>query len=67
MTEVGPEEGDNGTTQFVADGQKVVRDMSFRADMDNAISNINDSQSSIESLLDFLKKPIVYSQGTFAY
>lgn len=63
--EVAGENQKMATTQFVDDSSIVKLDESHVTHVDNALTILNNPQSTVESILDFLKKPIVLTTGTF--
>lgn len=53
------------TTEFVDDANVVTRDLDHMAHIDNTILNIQDTNNNDQSIISFLAKPIIFSQGTF--
>lgn len=53
------------TTEFMDDANVVTRDMSQMSHIDQSILNIQDTNRDDQSIISFLAKPIILSQGTF--
>jgi len=56
----------SGTTQFVDDRAVVVHDTSQNISVDNTIIQMSDTQSTQQSIIDYLAKPIVLQSGVFS-
>lgn len=57
---------ENATTKFIDDATVTVRDESMVAHVDNTIIGLSDTQMTPQSIIDFLRKPIVISTGVFS-
>lgn len=56
----------NATTDFFDDGQVAKRDESAVLSRDEIYNTINDSQESMQTIINYLNKPIVIANGNFS-